>query len=83
MVQILLESNGYTVFTAKDGEEAVQVYQQHANEIALVISDMGLPKLTGVSEFEKMKEINPDVKVIFASGFFEPDMKAALEKCRS
>jgi two-component system, cell cycle sensor histidine kinase and response regulator CckA len=79
MVQILLESNGYTVLIAKDGEEAVQVYQQHVNEIALVISDMGLPKLTGVSEFEKMKGINPNVKVIFASGFFEPDVKAALE----
>ena len=79
MVQILLESNGYTVFTAKDGEEAVQVYQQHAHDIALVISDMGLPKLTGVSEFEKMKEINPDVKIIFASGFFEPDSKVKLE----
>ena len=79
MVQILLESNGYTVFTAKDGEEAVHIYQQHAHEIALVISDMGLPKLTGVSEFEKLKEINPAVKIIFASGFFEPDMKAALE----
>jgi PAS domain S-box-containing protein len=79
MVQILLESNGYTVFTAKDGEEAVQVYQQHAHEIALVISDMGLPKLTGVSEFEKLKEINPAVKIIFASGYFEPDSKAKLE----
>ncbi|MGA3287848.1 MAG: PAS domain S-box protein [Bacteroidota bacterium] len=79
MVQILLESNGYTVFTAKDGEEAVHVYQQHAHEIALVISDMGLPKLTGVSEFEKLKEINPAVKIIFASGYFEPDSKAKLE----
>jgi signal transduction histidine kinase/ActR/RegA family two-component response regulator len=79
MVQILLESNGYTVFTAQDGEEAVLVYQQHAHEIALVISDMGLPKLTGVSEFEKMKEINPAVKIIFASGFFEPESKAKLE----
>jgi len=79
MVQILLESNGYTVFTAKDGEEAVNVYQQHTHEIALVISDMGLPKLTGVSEFEQMKEINPAVKIIFASGFFEPDSKAKLE----
>ncbi|MGD0589201.1 MAG: PAS domain S-box protein [Bacteroidota bacterium] len=78
MVQILLESNGYTVFTAKDGEEAVQVYQQHSREIALVISDMGLPKLTGVSEFEQMKEINPAVKIIFASGYFEPDSKAKL-----
>jgi two-component system, cell cycle sensor histidine kinase and response regulator CckA len=79
MVQILLETNGYTVLTAKDGEEAVQIYQEHVNEIALVISDMGLPKLTGVSEFEKMKGINPNVKVIFASGYFEPDVKAALD----
>jgi two-component system, cell cycle sensor histidine kinase and response regulator CckA len=79
MVQILLESNGYTVFTARDGEEAVQVYQQHADEINLVISDMGLPKLTGVSEFEKLKAINPAVKIIFASGYFEPDIKATLE----
>jgi two-component system, cell cycle sensor histidine kinase and response regulator CckA len=79
MVQILLESNGYTVLTAKDGEEAVSLYRQHVHEIALVISDMGLPKLTGMSEFEKMKEINPNVKIIFASGFFEPDMRATLE----
>jgi PAS domain S-box-containing protein len=79
MVQIFLESNGYTVFTAKDGEEAVHVYQQHAHEIALVISDMGLPRLTGVSEFEKLKEINPAVKIIFASGYFEPESKAKLE----
>jgi CheY-like chemotaxis protein len=79
MVQILLESNGYSVLTAKDGEEAVHMYQQHAQEISLVISDMGLPKLTGMSEFEKMKEINPHVKIIFASGFFEPDIRATLE----
>jgi two-component system cell cycle sensor histidine kinase/response regulator CckA len=79
MVQVLLESNGYTVFTAKDGEEAVQIYTQHAQEIALVISDMGLPKLTGMAEFERMKEINPRIKMIFASGYIEPDMKAALE----
>jgi two-component system, cell cycle sensor histidine kinase and response regulator CckA len=79
MLQILLESNGYTVFTAKDGEEAVQVYREHAHEIALVISDMGLPKLTGVFEFEQMKEINPAIRIIFASGFFEPESKARLE----
>jgi PAS domain S-box-containing protein len=79
MLQIFLESNGYTVLIAEDGEDAVNVYKQHAHEIALVISDMGLPKLTGVAEFEKLKEINPDVKIIFASGYFEPNSKAKLE----
>ena len=79
MVQILLEANGYTVLTAKDGMEAVNVYNQHAHEIALVISDMGLPKLSGDVEFKKLKEINPAVKMVLASGYFEPDIKAILE----
>jgi CheY-like chemotaxis protein len=79
MVQLLLEAHGYTVLTAKDGMEAVNVYNQHAHEIALVISDMGLPKLSGDGEFKKLKEINPAVRMILASGFFEPDIKAKLE----
>ncbi|MGD0036150.1 MAG: PAS domain S-box protein, partial [Bacteroidota bacterium] len=79
MVQIFLEAHGYTVLTAKDGMEAVNVYNQHVHEIALVISDMGLPKLSGDAEFKKLKEINPAVKMILASGYFEPDIKATLE----
>jgi len=80
MVRTLLEENGYTVLTAKDGMEAVKVYSQHQQEIALVISDMGLPKLSGDNEYKKIKEINPEVKMILASGYFEPDSKAALER---
>jgi PAS domain S-box-containing protein len=80
MVQLLLEAHGYTVLTAKDGMKAMDVYTQHEHEIALVISDMGLPKLSGDEEFKKLKEINPAVKMILASGYFEPDVKAALEK---
>jgi CheY-like chemotaxis protein len=79
MVQILLETHGYTVMTARDGIDAVNVYSQHAHEIALVISDMGLPKLSGEGELKKLKEINPAVKMILASGYFEPDIKATLE----
>jgi PAS domain S-box-containing protein len=79
MIQLLLETHGYTVLTAKDGMEAVNVYTKHAREIALVISDMGLPKLSGEHEFKTIKEINPAVKMILASGYFEPEIKATLE----
>jgi len=79
MVKIFLETHGYTVLTAKDGIEAVNVYSEHIHEIALVISDMGLPKLSGDGEFKKLKEINPTVKMILASGYFEPDIKILLE----
>ena len=80
MVNFLLESKGYNVLCARDGLEAVNIYQSHKQEIALVITDLGLPVLTGSDEFKKLKEINPSVKVIFASGYFEPDIKSELLK---
>ena len=75
---ILLESKGYTVYAAQDGKEAVRIYEQHKHEISLVFTDLGLPGITGMDEFRLLKEINPDIKVIFASGFFGPDVKAEL-----
>ncbi|MCX6120741.1 MAG: PAS domain S-box protein [Ignavibacteriales bacterium] len=80
MVTFLLESKGYKVLCARDGLEAVQVYQSHKQEIALVLTDMGLPVMTGTDEFKKIREINPNSKVIFASGYFEPDLKSELLK---
>jgi PAS domain S-box-containing protein len=80
MVSFLLESKGYSVLCARDGLEAVNIYQSHKQEIALVLTDMGLPVLTGSDEFKKLKEINPSVKVVFASGYFEPDVKSELLK---
>ena len=78
MVSFLLESKGYKVLCARDGLEAVNIFLSHKHEIALVITDMGLPVMTGTDEFIKLKEIDPNVKVIFASGFFEPDIKSEL-----
>lgn len=71
----LLAGRGYNVLTAKDGLKAVEVYSQHSREIALVITDFGLPKLGGYETLLKMKEINPAVKAIFASGYLDPDLK--------
>ena len=79
LLKILLESNGYKILTATDGEEAIQIYSQHANQIDLVLTDYGLPKLTGTAVFEKFRQINPNVKVIFASGYFEPEIRTELE----
>ena len=78
MVRLLLESNGYKVFTAQDGKEAVEMFKQHQQEVDIVLTDMGLPGMTGVDEFKILKEIAPNVKVIFASGFFEPVIKSDL-----
>jgi two-component system, cell cycle sensor histidine kinase and response regulator CckA len=80
MMQLLLEAKGYKVFTAQNGRAAVEIFKQHKEEIALVLTDLGLPEITGMDVFEKLKEVVPDVRVIFASGFFEPVVKSELSE---
>jgi PAS domain S-box-containing protein len=76
----LIESYGYTVYIAHDGQEALEVFMNHRSEIAVVFTDMGLPKMSGTEEFTKLKEIDPHVKVIFSSGFLSQDDKSELFK---
>ncbi len=80
MVLHILESKGYIVHIAKDGKDAIKLYKRRKREIALVLIDLDIPRMTGMDEFKNLKEINPNVKVIFASGFFEPTIKSELLK---
>jgi two-component system cell cycle sensor histidine kinase/response regulator CckA len=68
------------VFTAKDGKEVCKVYKEYKEQIDIVLTDMGLPGTTGMDVFKSIKEIAPNVRVIFASGFFEPEVKSELLK---
>jgi CheY-like chemotaxis protein len=78
IVQSTLESMGYKVIVAANGKEALEIYKKHFKSIALVLTDIGLPKLLGTDVFAMMKEINPDVKVVFASGFMSLETKSEL-----
>ncbi|MDI6803894.1 MAG: PAS domain S-box protein [Bacteroidota bacterium] len=78
VVKTQLTLKGYRVLSAFNGEEAVEMYRTHQVEIAAVLSDLGLPKLGGFEAFLQMKKINPNVKIILASGFFEPTQKSSM-----
>ncbi len=80
LMREVLERNGYRVLTANDGAEAIDQFEKHRNEIALVLSDMGLPKLDGAEVFSMLKLRDPSVKVILASGYLEPQFKSELLK---
>ena len=75
---MLLESDGYRVLAAKDGIEAVEMFEAHADEIGLVVCDLGLPRLGGRDVFLRMKEIKPSVRAIVASGYLEPNMRTEI-----
>ena len=80
LLKTFLTGSGYTVLTAQNGEEGLDVFRRHRNEIALILSDMGLPRLGGWEMFQQMQEIDPGVKVILASGYFDPNLKMDLLK---
>ncbi len=77
-LKALLEEKGYSILQASDGCEGVELFKKHQEQIALVISDLGMPKLDGLGMLRKMKEIQPTVKVIMTSGLVDPDRKSEI-----
>jgi len=67
--QEILASLGYQVITARDGEEAVQAFELHANAIDLVFMDVVLPKLNGPEAYLRMVSLKPGMPVIFTTGY--------------
>jgi len=63
-----LEAFGYVVVTAADGTEALAIYADRKNEIAVVLTDMVMPFMDGPATIRALKRMNPEVKIIAASG---------------
>ena len=65
----ILSHHGYQVLLAADGQEAVEVYEREGGAIELVILDMTMPRMSGREALQRLKQINPGVRVLFASGY--------------
>jgi two-component system cell cycle sensor histidine kinase/response regulator CckA len=65
----MLEKLGYTVLKAHNGTEAVDIFKAHRDKIKMVILDIIMPDMGGGAVYEKIKPINPDVKVLLSSGY--------------
>jgi len=65
----LLKKIGHKVITAESGEEAIETYRENKHEIDIVILDMILPGMGGAETYERLKEINSNVKVLLSSGY--------------
>jgi CheY-like chemotaxis protein len=71
VVGAMLQSLGYEVIEACDGQEAVEIFRQRAAEIDLVILDLVMPRLTGEAALEQMRKLAPAVRAILVSGYDE------------
>jgi len=65
----LLKTLGYKVLVARGGKEAIEIYKKNKDKIDIVILDMIMPQMGGGEAYDRMKEINPDIKVLLSSGY--------------
>jgi two-component system cell cycle sensor histidine kinase/response regulator CckA len=65
----LLQELGYKVIAARSGEEAIKLYNKNQDKIDLVVMDMIMPGMGGGETFDRLKAINPDIKVLLSSGY--------------
>jgi PAS domain S-box-containing protein len=78
--QQMLRRHGYTTMTAVSGEKAIEIYEQKKDRIDLVILDLGMPVMGGYKCLTELIRIDPEIKVIIASGYRDSDKIAeALE----
>ena len=65
----ILNSAGYTVIEAIDGEDAVEKFVEHSDTVELLLLDVVMPRKNGKEAYDEIKKINPDIRVIFMSGY--------------
>ena len=65
----MLEKLGYQVEIASNGEDAINLYKAKQDAIDLIILDMVLPGMGGGQIYDKLKEVNPEIKVLLSSGY--------------
>jgi two-component system cell cycle sensor histidine kinase/response regulator CckA len=75
-----LGQRGYQVLEAGTGAEAVEVYESHQGDVDLVVSDVVMPEMDGPTLMKQLREHNPDIKIIFISGYAEDAFRRNLSE---
>jgi two-component system cell cycle sensor histidine kinase/response regulator CckA len=69
LVQTILEKRGFQVFASTSASQAVKVFEEHGDQIELLISDVVMPEMDGTKLASQLVGRNPDLPVLFMSGF--------------
>jgi PAS domain S-box-containing protein len=77
LLEVLLKDLGYTIVSAKNGREAVESVEDDVN---LIILDMIMPEMDGMTALRCIRQKRPDVKVLISSGYTSPDKVPILER---
>jgi two-component system, cell cycle sensor histidine kinase and response regulator CckA len=75
-----LEKSGYTVLSAGDGREALELYEHYRDHIDIILLDIGLPMYSGHTILQRVRELNTDVKVIVMTGYDTDELMPAYHE---
>ncbi len=75
---LMLSEMGYNVITAGNGMEAVEIYKEKKDEIALVIIDIVMPDMDGGDLYRELKKMWPDIKALLSSGYGRDEKTEAI-----
>ncbi|HXF88526.1 MAG TPA: PAS domain-containing protein [Xanthobacteraceae bacterium] len=75
-----LASRGYHVLEAANGVEAIEVFDRHNGKVDLVVSDVVMPEMDGPTLLKELRRRDPNVKIIFVSGYAEEAFDKSLPK---
>ncbi len=80
LARTALEKNGYVVFAAETGAEAIALFEQERGDFQILFSDVVLPDINGVRLAETFRELNPGLKILLSSGYTaEKSQQAVIE----
>jgi len=78
LAKAVLEEVGLTVLTARDGNQAVEVFRDHGDRIHAVLLDVTMPGMDGTEVFRHFHQARPDIRVILCSGYNEHEVSSRL-----
>jgi CheY-like chemotaxis protein len=68
-IRLLLEQSGFAVLDAANGNEALTLFHAHRDTISLVLTDVLMPNMNGAALVNHLRQINPDVPILFISAY--------------
>ncbi|MFH0921432.1 MAG: response regulator [Fibrobacterota bacterium] len=81
-LQQFISMLGYHVLEAEDGVEGITAFREHEPSIAFLVVDVEMPKMNGIHTLQELVCINPDVKVIMATGNYREDVRQKIKSIK-